>query len=853
MGPRSWWIPEVIQSSAMDCGPAALEALLLGHGIHVSGGRLRDACQTDVDGTSIDTLEEVAVQLGLEAEQVVIPSDHVLLGEAYALPALAMVRLPDGASHFVVLWRELAGWVQVMDPSVGRRWLRREQVLRDLFIHEQEVPADDWAEWADSDELRLPLAARMRALGLPEDRARATPAGPRLAALDAALRMAAAAVRGRPPKPPGLLAFLDALTDRAVATPAAIPDAFWGARPARDADGVPQVTLRGAVLLRVRGCGPPADDLPAGLRASLETPAGPPLVALYHRLDAHSRRWLLLLIALSGVSAAAMVAEAALFHLLLDVDAALGPGTPAGLVGVLVAVWLAVGLGLDLVVTAGLQRLGRSVAMRLQADLLAKIPRLGDRYVASRLVSDLAERSHHLHRIEDLPELGAQLIRAAASLAVTTVAVAWLDARLLSMVLASGLSALVVPAVLQIPLTERELRARTAVGGLGRFLLDAVEGAVPLRAHAGGSGLRRSQEGLLVHWLMARRSERSFAVLMEGLTLATGTLWAVLLLWTHMGEAAPPGTSLLLAWWALRLPIHGQEVSTLARQVAPRRNALRRVLEVLEAPDTPFEVGAPLRSGPVGITLDAVCCAVRGQPLLDGVSLHIKPGEHVAVVGRSGAGKSTLLGLLLGWHRAHSGSLRVDGQPLTDERLPALRARTAWIDPMARLAQASLLQNLRQGARSPLETQLSVSGLDALLPQLPDGLSTPLGHRSSPLRGGAAQRVRIGRALGRSDAGLVLMDEALRGLSGDPRQRLLTGLRQHWRAATLLYVTHDLHEASTFDRVLVIEEGAVVEDGPPGELAAAGGAFAALCAAWEARVQWQATTPGWTRHAMEGP
>jgi ATP-binding cassette subfamily B protein len=837
----------------MDCGPAALEALLLGHGIHVSGGRLREACQTDVDGTSIDTLEEVAVQLGLEAEQVVIPADHVLLEEAHALPALAMVRLPDGASHFVVLWRQVAGWVQVMDPAVGRRWLRVEQVLRDLYIHEQEVPAEDWAEWADSEALRGPLAARMRALGLSDDSARATPAGPRLAALDAALRMTASAIPKRRPDASGLQVFLDALTDRVLATPGAIPDAFWGARPAAEADGVPQVTLRGAVLLTVRGCVPPADDLPPGLRASLETPVVPPLVALYHRLDPTSRRWMLVLCALSGLAAAAMVVEASLFHLLLDVEAAMGTGTPAGLVGLLVAVWLAVGLGLDLAVTAGLQRLGRGLTVRLQAELMAKIPHLSDRYVASRLVSDLAERSHHLHRIKELPELGAQLIRAAASLMGTTVAVAWLDGRLLPVALASGVSAVLVPAILQVPLTERELRARTAAGGLGRFLLDAVEGAVPLRAHAGGSALRRDQEGLLVRWLMARREERSFAVLIEGLCLAMGTFWAILLLWWHVGDGHPPNTALLLAWWALRLPIHGQALSALARQLAPRRNALRRVLELLEASDTPFEAPPQPASGPVAITLDGVCCAIREHPLLDDVSLHIDPGEHVAVVGRSGAGKSTLVGLLLGWHRVDAGRLLVDGQPLTPERLPALRARTAWMDPMARLAQGSLLQNLRLGARSPLETQLSISGLDALLPQLPDGLSTLVGHRSSPLRGGAAQRVRIGRALGRSDAGLVLADEALRGLSGDQRQQLLTRIRQHWRSATLLWVTHDLHEASTFDRVLVLEEGMVVEDGSPGELAAADGAFATLCAAREARVQWEAATPGWTRKAMEGP
>ena len=114
--------PEVVQTSAMDCGPAALRCLLQGFGIAASYGRLREACQTDVDGTSIDTLEAVAGQLGLEAEQIMLPVDHVLLPEAQALPALVVVRHPNGVTHFVVAWRRHGPVVQVMDPATGRRW-----------------------------------------------------------------------------------------------------------------------------------------------------------------------------------------------------------------------------------------------------------------------------------------------------------------------------------------------------------------------------------------------------------------------------------------------------------------------------------------------------------------------------------------------------------------------------------------------------------------------------------------------------------------------------------------------------------------------------------------------------------
>src|SRR6516165_12430959 len=93
---------EVVQTSAMDCGPAALKCLLEGWGIPVSYGRLREACQTDADGTSIDTMEDIAVQLGLEAEQIMLPPDYVLLEESEALPAITVGLLAGGIT--ILVW-----------------------------------------------------------------------------------------------------------------------------------------------------------------------------------------------------------------------------------------------------------------------------------------------------------------------------------------------------------------------------------------------------------------------------------------------------------------------------------------------------------------------------------------------------------------------------------------------------------------------------------------------------------------------------------------------------------------------------------------------------------------------------
>src|SRR5512141_2228810 len=111
---RRFLAPEVVQTSAMDCGPAALKCLLDGFGIPVSYGRLREACQTDVDGSSIDTIQEVAVDLGLRAEQVMVPADYLLVQETGVLPAVVVVRQPGGNTHFVVAWRRHGRFVQIM-------------------------------------------------------------------------------------------------------------------------------------------------------------------------------------------------------------------------------------------------------------------------------------------------------------------------------------------------------------------------------------------------------------------------------------------------------------------------------------------------------------------------------------------------------------------------------------------------------------------------------------------------------------------------------------------------------------------------------------------------------------------
>ena len=98
---RRFFVPEVVQTSTMDCGPAALKSLLDGYGRKISYEGLREACSTDVDGTSLDTIEDLAARMGLDAEQIMLPADYLLLPEAAVFPSILTVRLPNGATHFI--------------------------------------------------------------------------------------------------------------------------------------------------------------------------------------------------------------------------------------------------------------------------------------------------------------------------------------------------------------------------------------------------------------------------------------------------------------------------------------------------------------------------------------------------------------------------------------------------------------------------------------------------------------------------------------------------------------------------------------------------------------------------------
>lgn len=906
---QRFFAPEVVQTSAMDCGPAALKSILEGFNIPVSYGRLREACQTDVDGTSINTMEDIAIQLGLQAEQVMLPADHLALPEAQTLPAIVVVQRPNGLTHFLVVWGRVGGFLQVMDPATGRRWPSLKRFLNEIYIHTFPVPADAWREWAGSEGMLAPLRRRMADLKLPPalqarlvEAALQDPTWRSLATLDAATRMTTALAQagglmtgeaaGRVLERfyrlnlNGPLPEVDQ-TSGAARPPQSgqppeslmIPATYWSALPLVEneaqAEGrqPPQrVLLRGAVLVRILGrreLPPPADPLeqagaeaaaitddgetaqesapfepasagraalPPDLQAALQEPVQRPEQEIFKALRQDGLLNPAMLSLALFLATLGVLIEALLFQGLIRIGQNLTLLPQRILAALALLAFVLALMLLEFPISAAIQRLGRHLETRLRVAFLEKIPRLGDRYFRSRLTSDMTQRAYDLRSLRFLPSLGVSMLRTAFQLLLTLVGVIWLDPisapfAILGTAFFVGLSFASRPL-----LEERDLRLRTHTGALSHFYLDALLGLVPLRTHGAERAMRRQHEVQLYEWVRTGRESYSLSIILQAVGALLYSLFSILIILNFLSSGGQVGQILLLFYWTLSLPTLGQALAEGIQQYPMQRNLVLRLLEPLSAPDeetawaaatageAAAPAGGPSTDGPVGIEIADVVLQAGGHVILSQISLHIAPGEHVAIVGPSGAGKSSLVGLLLGWHRPSLGQIAIDGQPLDGRSLAALRRQTAWVDPAVQLWNRSLYDNLRYGIEGadtrPLGEAIQSADLYDVLERLPDGLKTDLGEGGGLVSGGEGQRVRLGRAMLRPDVRLVILDEPFRGLDREKRRKLLAEARQHWQAQTLLCITHDVGETVSFPRVLVIENGEVIEDASPQALAA---------------------------------
>jgi|HubBroStandDraft_6_1064221.scaffolds.fasta_scaffold05578_2 ATP-binding cassette subfamily B protein len=221
-----------------------------------------------------------------------------------------------------------------------------------------------------------------------------------------------------------------------------------------------------------------------------------------------------------------------------------------------------------------------------------------------------------------------------------------------------------------------------------------------------------------------------------------------------------------------------------------------------------------------------------GHQVFDGFNLRIEPGQRVGLVGPSGAGKSTLIGLVQRLADVDGGRVLIDDQDIRAMTQDSLRAAIAVVPQDILLFHRSALENIRYARPEATDEEVLAAAraarCDDFIRALPDGYDTIVGERGMKLSGGQRQRLGIARAL-LKDAPIVVLDEATSALDSASEIEIQRALEVLMRGRTVLAIAHRLSTVSGFDRVIVLQQGRIIEDGPPAELRRRRGFFDRMC------------------------
>lgn len=283
------------------------------------------------------------------------------------------------------------------------------------------------------------------------------------------------------------------------------------------------------------------------------------------------------------------------------------------------------------------------------------------------------------------------------------------------------------------------------------------------------------------------------------------------------------------------------QTSQLFENVGTIQDGMGTLGKSISIQDKPDAKELELKQGE--IKFDNVCFAYNDKNVIDGLNLTIRPGEKIGVVGRSGAGKSTLIQLLLNFYRIDQGRILIDGQNIEDVTQDSLRKNIAMVTQDTSLLHRSVAENIKYGRPNATDEEMfeAVRKAEAeeFIPQLSDmrgkrGYEAYVGERGVKLSGGQRQRIAIARVF-LKDAPILILDEATSALDSEVEAAIQSSLDELMKGKTVIAIAHRLSTIAQMDRLIVLDQGKIVEQGTHDELVALNGIYAHL---------WQRQTGG---------
>ncbi len=489
-------------------------------------------------------------------------------------------------------------------------------------------------------------------------------------------------------------------------------------------------------------------------------------------------------------------------------------------------------------------RIGQRVLLELRRRVFRHFQRLDvafhDRYTSGRVVS---RSTNDVEAIQDMLETGFDsLITAVLTLFGTAILLVALDVRLGLMCLAAfpALVALVWWFRNESAKTYRKVRESAAL-----VIVQFVETMTGIKAVQAYRREPRNQEifeGIADDYReINERTFRLLAIFMPGVKLVGNLTTGVVLLYggyrvLHGDMTIGTLTAFLLYLRMFFEPM--QEISQFFNTFQSASSALEKLAGVLAERPGIADPAHPVRLGEVRGEIafhDVRFSYVPGRPVLPGLSLTVPPGQTVALVGTTGAGKTTIAKLIARFYDPDSGSVTLDGIDLRSLTQSGLRRHVVMVTQENFLFSGTVADNIRFGRPTASDAEVRAAaaavGADEFIATLPDGYDTDVAKRGGRLSAGQRQLVAFARAF-LADPAVLILDEATSSLDIPSERLVQRALRTVLAGRTALIIAHRLSTVEVADRVLVLEHGRVVEDGPPTQLIGSGGHYAGLHRAW---------------------